>query len=667
MQGTSYSSAADTKIITLAEATWREFRPYLSRYQWAFDDPRCSPRAAEIVSALRNKGRKGSNTFLREGGWKFILRPLHAWAFGQALERHRRVYYVSYGRQALLYLDIDLHRDWQTPGQGQEARRLIDALLRKVFGQDAAFWSPSSRGLNGYLKVDLQGRRYEAANRVFDRLEQCLQRFLAFYGNLADFEVKGKVGFLRDAEYSWQQYGKLPLHAGWDFDRLEEFRARPTVPLAGLGRLCQAVEARVPPEVLERHEAHKKGLGDRPPFEGGYFLVTPAVEGAIRERHGDVWWPCLFAGSREDREGNVWLAEKYYRPGRAPLTELEWQQEAGATRQAVTVRQPGPQGQDTGKSPQPPVAPSPEQPSKPVQQPVPQGQVTGPGNPGPRPAPPSPEQPSKRRTPPLKVNVKVVDLASEPDSFVRQKEALFRLARHLKRVPSLDEALKYLHDENLFTGPWEEHRARRTARVKSILGFIGRTFDPGRCAQGAVNVGKYDAWAAEKFPDGLTGRTRSRLTEEGDKVDGQEVNVGRGFIAVFLAVCEFALLTDKNRDGSLPHRRAEELWQALFAKGLVAVPFDARKWAVCREGMVRHGLVVITDRDYHTGKAMRWALGPYFPFLGLWRRSKPKSLPGPGSLVKKKRATTRQHNTLLRQQPRKIGLVAHQMPARPPH
>jgi hypothetical protein len=652
----------------LAEATWREFRPYLSRYQWAFDDPRCSPRAAEIVSALRNKGRKGSHTFLREGGWKFILRPLHAWAFEHAIERHRRVYFVSYGRKALLYLDIDLHRDWQTPGQGQEARRLIDALLRKVFGRDAAFWSPSSRGLNGSLKVDLQGQGYEAANRVFDRLEQCLQRFLAFYGNLADFEVKGKVGFLRDAEYSWEQYGKLPLHAGWNFDRLEEFQARPTVPLAGLGRLCQAVEARVPPEVLERHEAHKKGLGEAPFAKDGYFLMTPSVEAALVERHGSAS-PFLFRDSYEDADGDVWIGLKYYRPGRAPLTELEWraaQQEAGTANQAVTVRQPGPQGQVTGKSPRPPAAPSPEQPSTPVQQPVPQGQVTGPGNTGPQPAPPSPEQPSKRRTPPLKVNVKVVDLASEPDSFVRQKEALFRLARSMKRVPTLEEALTYLHEENLFTGPWGQHRARRAARVKSILGFIARTFDPGRCAQGAVNVGKYDAWAAEKFPGGLTGRTRSRLTEEGEKVDGQEVNVGRGFIAVFLAVCEFALLTDKNRDGSLPHRRAEELWQALYAKGLVSVPFDARKWAVCREGMVRHGVVVITDRDYHTGKAMRWDLGPYFPFLGLWKRPKPKSLPGPGSLVKKKRATTHKHNTLLRRQPRRTGLVSPRMAARPP-
>ena len=63
-------------------------------------------------------------------------------------------------------------------------------------------------------------------------------------------------------------------------------------------------------------------------------------------------------------------------------------------------------------------------------------------------------------------NWHAVDLASEPDSFKRQKEALMRYARYLKRVPTLDEVLKYLQEQNLFTGPWEQNEARRHRRLR---------------------------------------------------------------------------------------------------------------------------------------------------------------------------------------------------------
>ena len=86
----------------------------------------------------------------------------------------------------------------------------------------------------------------------------------------------------------------------------------------------------------------------------------------------------------------------------------------------------------------------------------------------------------------------------EPDAFKRQKEALFRYARYLKRVPTFSEAMQLLHDHHVYSGQWDENLAQRKARVKSILNFIARTFDPSKCAKGSVNVGKYDAWAKVK-------------------------------------------------------------------------------------------------------------------------------------------------------------------------
>jgi len=256
---------------------------------------------------------------------------------------------------------------------------------------------------------------------------------------------------------------------------------------------------------------------------------------------------------------------------------------------------------------------------------------------------------------------------NEPDPFQRQKEALYRYARYLKRVPTLEEALDYLHDNKLFSSPWQENLARRMAKVRSILTFIALTFDPGKCAKGSVNVGKYDEWARNKFPNGLTGGKLRYLTEEGEVFEAdQDINVSAAFIGVFLAVCEFALLIDKNQDDSLPHRRAKEIWEALYAKGLVPLPFSDRKWAVCRDELEKQGIIRVTDRNYCTGKAMKWAVGKFFPFLGLWKGRKVCSLKGPCCLPREKETTTQEHNTLLHRQPAKTGPEALGIPARPP-
>src|SRR5262249_44107530 len=117
------------------------------------------------------------------------------------------------------------------------ARRLGGCLTPCWSGASARPWwsgPPRSGASTAYSKVDLQGEEYQKANLLFDRLEHALQRFLAFYKNLADFEIKGKVGFLRDTEYAWKQYGKLPIHDGWNYRKLAEFKSRRTIPLASL-------------------------------------------------------------------------------------------------------------------------------------------------------------------------------------------------------------------------------------------------------------------------------------------------------------------------------------------------------------------------------------------------------------------------------------------------
>jgi len=641
MQKLSYISTPVPKKSGLAEKSWQVFSQYLSRYQWAFDEPSHSPRASEIAHAVLNRGKPGCCTFHRPDGYKYVLPVLHPRHFANAIANHRKIYYVSFGRHALLYLDIDLHFEWQTLVDGEKAKQLLGKLMPQLF------WASSRRGPNGYLKVDLQGEEYPTANKVFNRLQNAMQLYLARHRNMADFELKGKISFMQDGEYQWAQYGKLPIHSpDWNFARLEEFKAKPTATLRSLAFLCDQIEDHIPQSVLEQHNEHKRSLGDGPIFKDGYFLVTPSIEKSLEDKHGEGW-RYLFR-SAQDAEG-TWLSESCYRPGKVPLTELELQKEQHDARHFAEIDCVAELHRGTDRS-----------------------GSNGQGECGPRVADEGKERqrhdqrdlhvagPVAHQRGPF--NLDLSDLMDQPDSFKRQKEALFRYARYLKRVPTLEEGMQLLYDHRLFSGTWEDNLGKRKARVRDILKFIARTFDAAKCAKGSVNIGKYDAWAAKKFPNGLIGKNRGSLTEEGEIVDGRGVHIRPSFIAVFMAVCEFALLIDKNQDCSLPHNRAKETWDVLFAKSLIPVPFCSRKWAVCREEMARYGVIRITDRNYGPGKAMKWDLGRYFPFLGLWKGTEVRV----GLCGRREERRKKEHNTLLRKQSVRAKLNVRLMPARSP-
>jgi hypothetical protein len=624
-----YISTPASEKVSLAEESWRVFSPFLCRYQWAFDDPSHSPRAVEIASAILSRGKSGACTFFRPEGYRYVLPVLHRRHFEDAIASRRKIYYVSYGSQALLYFDIDLHYAWQTLADGHEAKEKLDALLRKFFGASVLFWSPSSRGFNGYLKVDLKGMDYALANELFERLEAALQLFLAFCNNLADFEIKGKIGFMQDGQYQWAQYGKLPIHLPeWNFAKLEEFKATPTVPIRRLDALCDMIEAQVPQDVLQRHKQLKRTKGDEPFRQGDRFLVTPAIEKLLVEKLGAAW-RCRFS-LRWGEDYDTWLHVRYFRPGQAPMTDAELREEQKIIR---------------GEPAQPPSV-----------------------KPRPKAEPSASPRPAKS---PSRLNLDFSDLMDEPDSFKRQKEAMFRLARYLKRVPTLEEGMQCLQDHRLFTGSWDHNLTGRKARAHNILAFVAERFDPSKCANGHVNLGKYDEWAERKFPNGLVGGHRRYMDEDGNIVEvSQNIHVSTKFIAVFMAVAEFALLIDKNQDGSVPHDRCKELWNALKDKGLIAISFNDRKWSVCREELAKLGIIAITDRDYGPGKAMKWAPATYFPGLGLWKTKKRRSLLGPVDLASflqgESEKTTERHNTFLQSQAVGTAVLDRWRGSRPP-
>ena len=555
-----------------------------------------------------------------------MLRPLHKWGFEQAVTHKRNLYYVSSGNSALLYLDIDRHNAWQTEEHALEAKRLIDSLLCQCFGRNVIFWSDSKRGVNGYLKVNCQGMHAKFANSIFARLENALQRFLAHYENLADFEIKGRIGYMEGAEYHWSQFGKLPIHArDWNFARLEAFAETPSVVLARLRLLCEQIEKQIPQETLAKHKAHKKSLGDEPLTRKGMFFVTPSMRAALEEKYGEDWlWQ--FAEYSGDDDA-WWLGLKYYRPGQLPITEEELRK-----LKEQNERKPLDETKESKVNLVRQVS----------------------------------EKHSSAKAP-SKVNLDFSDLVEEPDSFKRQQKALLRFARYLKRMPSVEEALSLIRQHRLFSGSWEENEAKRSVRVQSILDFIAKTFDASKCAKGSVNVGKYDEWAVKKFPNGIKARSRRTLNQEGKWIEGRyRTSVDPKFISVFMSVVEFGLLVDKNKDGSLPHKRGEQIWNALYVRGVVSVKFCARKWAVCRNQLVHLDIIKITDFTYGPQRAMKWEEGRYFPGLGLWKGDKEVSQLEPDCFNKREERREEEHNTWLYNEPVEMTASGRFAMPRPP-
>src|ERR1022692_4245370 len=98
---------------TYTQELYHFFGSLIHPYRRCFDTPAASPRNEEILSALRNKGTKGSHTFDRNGR-KFILRYLQDWMF-RPHRHYKKHYYTSDKRRAMLYFDVDVHKSYQTP------------------------------------------------------------------------------------------------------------------------------------------------------------------------------------------------------------------------------------------------------------------------------------------------------------------------------------------------------------------------------------------------------------------------------------------------------------------------------------------------------------------------------------------------------------------------
>ncbi len=611
------------------------FRFLVHPYPRCFDTPAASPRNEEIESAIMNKGKKGYCTFIRDENRKFRIRPLGEWMF----DSHRlwkKHYYTSDTRRNLLMFDVDGHKAHQNRAMTEAAQRIIEAEMRSVIGAAPCFVA-SGRGENGYLKVNIDGFTPEEANQVYDDLQGAIRLLLVQHGSLADFEIKGTITWMDDAgKLHAGRYGKLPMSSpDWSYAWFDEFRRSRTVTIPELKKLIEKIKATATDEDVRRHGAavHAAILVHYLPLEKDH-------EWKLNRDIGNAWQDdCII------HEGCRWVArralpddliEKLWPDYRPDVDEEAADSQASRHCRSLRSLDAGVPFGDTGLEPLVE--------SDKIKMPVPKS-----------------------------------NLADEPDSYKRQHAALLVFGRSLKRVPALAEALDYIKQNGLFTGSWRQNESRRKARVKNILRRIATTFDPNKCstrtvdaaklqAWTAANANKYEAWAKKKFPTGITGG-KKHVGEDGE-IYQQSLNVGPQFIGVFIAVCEFGLVVDKNEDDSLPHERAKKVWNTLHEKGLVTVPFCDRKWAVCRDVLEQYGIVKLIDRDYCTNKAMKWAVGQFFPGLGLWKTKKVPSLLPPITLAEFTlmcgETEQEELNSLLRQRSAETGKRSYLHPIRPP-
>ncbi len=219
--------------------------------------------------------------------------------------------------------------------------------------------------------------------------------------------------------------------------------------------------------------------------------------------------------------------------------------------------------------------------------------------------------------------------ADNPNALERQHKALLVFCRRMKRVVTVEEALSFVKDNNLYSGDWEDNRTHRRVRVRWILKRIAKTFDASKCCgvRYSISIGKYDNWARHHVGT-IRGTDRRDLDEQGNLVVRPNYRqVDWRFVSVFLAIIEYCLVISPNEDGSLPQVRAEDLWKRCYYGGLTSVKFDERKWAICRDWLEKQCVIKVVDRNWHRGKAMRWAVAKDFNRLHIWwRREKQPGL-----------------------------------------
>lgn len=591
-----------TIINKFSDDTFTAFEPFINVFGcgkkvhiWESGELEPRPLITKETKALFRRYKDGErNLYYQHGGsfqpWHFvngIFSPKHV---DEQIFGHEVYYYTSnYKDFGLGYLDGDAHCLFQA--DITDALSLLDDLF-----PDKALWRDSTRGHNGYLKI-YHGGDIEFYNATLERLEKSLQLYIRSWEILSDIEVKGGIHTKeKNADLAKLPFSTFLPSSGrqsWNYDMLREFQALPILPVQHLARIADELDASSNRAKATACEERVRSLKQ---------AEREAAANTIRE------------GSRIKFAGAEWLV-LFFQPekvtlrlrGPAPQTVLHrlyrlgWEYRLTVS---LTELRSGIVQDEASPTLLAPV---------------------GPPTPAPLPVADSIQMPESEAGPadlPIP-RIKLADI-EEPDSYKRQLDALLVFARKIKRVPSLAEALMFVKENDLYTGSWSENLARRKARVRHILKHLAKTFDPGKCNRGQVEVEKFRAWAEKTFPS----RIPIHKTWGNGFLEQHSCRVGyvtHEDIAVYLALFEFCLDNGQFlNDNGIPQARLFALWQKLYQEGKTFRSVNDAKITEIRELLNSRQIINITDRGYsfvdHT--SMKYDFGKFFPGKKLYREPK---------------------------------------------
>ena len=269
----------------------------------------------------------------------------------------------------------------------------------------------------------------------------------------------------------------------------------------------------------------------------------------------------------------------------------------------------------------------------------------------------------------------------EGDAFVRNQNELLPFTRQFfkrhQKFPDVDDALKHLQDNGLFSGQWEDNQSHRAKRVCDILNHISRTFDPEKLGSGeskplSLSSGKFSWWVRHHIGTSISGIVADLRSFDPVSMSApvKKVTVPAEFIETFLVVADVCLNQDPLDNKAVPTTRFKKLWP--MVKG--GASWNQGYFQIVRDKLDRMGVIQIVDRKQTTGKAWRWDAGEVFPAAS-WKeeqqqlKEKAKALRSGTEESLADISDTRgerEHNTLYQTNSRILELQSRQQAIRPP-
>lgn len=201
------------------------------------------------------------------------------------------------------------------------------------------------------------------------------------------------------------------------------------------------------------------------------------------------------------------------------------------------------------------------------------------------------------------------DANQNPDRLQATIDLARLFARQIKRVPTVEELLQYLHDNGFFTGDWEETLETRSARCEFVLrAYVAKHFDANKLkgkTRYEVDVENWRKWS-KQFPE-----TWVQEIERPDYVE--RVKLTRADAQAYQAIMWTLLKLHPNQDKSIPFRAIEAFWKDLHDEGKTHTKPSDEKIRALRVAFHELNIVIIADGNYKTRKAMRYEAGEHFP------------------------------------------------------